>query len=138
MIRNPRLEARRKNIKKDIDIYVNKSFDMADRIHELIKKNKIDQRILAEMLGKRESEISKWLTGTHNFTLRTLSLIENALQDDVILVAGKELYKVKTKVIFVSTKPYQIEAKKKSTEVKTHGRVDAKLPLYIGPTTMLS
>ena len=43
MKKNPKLEARRKKINKDIDIFVNKSFDMADRIHALLKTKGMDQ-----------------------------------------------------------------------------------------------
>ncbi|MCF0074679.1 hypothetical protein LZD49_29610 [Dyadobacter sp. CY261] len=28
------------------------------------------------MLGKKESQVSKWVTGTHNFTIKTLALPE--------------------------------------------------------------
>ena len=44
------------------------------------------QRALAEKLGKKESEVSKWLTGRHNFTTKTLAHISLALGEDVITV----------------------------------------------------
>ena len=34
---------------------------------------------LAKVLGKKDSEISKWLSGTHNFTADTLSDLEEVL-----------------------------------------------------------
>lgn len=46
MKKNPKLEARRKKINKDIDIFVNKSFDMADRIHALLKMKGMKQKDL--------------------------------------------------------------------------------------------
>jgi transcriptional regulator with XRE-family HTH domain len=52
---------------------------MAARISNVLKQKGLTQKMLAEKLGKRPSEISKWLSGTHNFTLDTLSDIEYAL-----------------------------------------------------------
>ena len=35
---------------------------------------------------EKEAEISKWMSGTHNFTIRTISFIETVLGEDVITV----------------------------------------------------
>lgn len=45
------------------------------------------QKDLAEKLGKKESEISKWMRGTHNFTIETLSFIETALGEPILEIA---------------------------------------------------
>ena len=39
------------------------------------------------MLGKKESEISKWMRGTHNFTIETLAAIEDSLGEPILQVA---------------------------------------------------
>lgn len=39
------------------------------------------------MLGKKESEISKWMRGTHNFTIDTITSIENALGTPILQIA---------------------------------------------------
>ena len=39
------------------------------------------------MLGKKESEISKWMRGTHNFTIDTISSIESVLGYPILQVA---------------------------------------------------
>lgn len=62
------------------------SFSIAERIVEVLKQKGITRRELANRLGKRESEISKWLTGRHNFTISTLSHISSALGQDIIMV----------------------------------------------------
>ncbi len=59
---------------------------IADRIDEILKQQHLTQRDLARLTGKSESEISKWLTGRHNFTMKTLSLISTALATPVIRV----------------------------------------------------
>ena len=74
-MKNKRLEDRRKRIPKDVDIYVERSFQIVDRIHQILSEQGKDQKTLAKALGKSESEISKWMTGTHNFTLKSLTRI---------------------------------------------------------------
>ncbi len=123
MKKNPKLEARRKKINKDIDIFVNKSFDMADRIHALLKMKGMEQKDLANLLGKNESEISKWLTGTHNFTMRTLSTIEQVLGSEVCIAAGKEKATGESKIIYVVAAPTSIAAKQKLSKVNMKGKV---------------
>lgn len=41
-------------------------------LSQVLKSKNISQKNFAEMLGKRPSEISKWLSGEHNFTYLTL------------------------------------------------------------------
>ena len=62
------------------------SFAIADRIDFLLKKKGMTQRMLAKQLGKNESEISKWLTGRHNFTTNTLARLSLALGAEVVSV----------------------------------------------------
>lgn len=66
--------------------FVDRSFAISRRIHFLLEEAGITQRDLADLLGKAESEISKWLSGQHNLTLRTLTLIEAALGADLFQV----------------------------------------------------
>ncbi len=89
-MKNKRLEDRRKRIPKDIDIYVERSFQIVDRIHQILLEEGIDQKTLAKVLGKSESEVSKWMTGTHNFTLKSLSKIEVALGQPIFKVTEKD------------------------------------------------
>lgn len=79
-----------------VNHYVDMSFDIADQIHAILSNQGRTQKDLAEALGKRESEISKWLSGTHNFTLKTLSKISTEL--------GVELISVNTNYHFFETR----------------------------------
>ena len=63
------------------------SFSIADRLDAVLKEKGVTQHELAVRLHKRDSEVSKWLTGRHNFTLNTLSMIESALGAKLIQVA---------------------------------------------------
>ena len=56
-------------IRQEIDL----EFAVSNRIEELMKKYGFTKLQLAQKLGKRPSEITKWLSGQHNFTLRTIA-----------------------------------------------------------------
>lgn len=62
------------------------SMDIATQINYILKAKGITQRKFADLMGKRESEISKWLSGNHNFTTKTLGNIEAVLGEDIINV----------------------------------------------------
>lgn len=62
------------------------SFSIAERISDILKSRNLTQKELARRLGKRESEISKWLTDRHNFTTQTIVRIEIALGCKIITV----------------------------------------------------
>ena len=66
------------------------SFQIVDRIHEILKEKGLKQKDLASALGKSEAEISKWMRGTHNFTIDTLVSIEKALGSSIITVVHSE------------------------------------------------
>lgn len=76
---------------KAIGKFVDRSFDIADRIHEIITRKGISQREFAEMLGKNESEISKWLSGTHNFTIKTITRLEVVLEEAIMVIKNDHL-----------------------------------------------
>lgn len=63
------------------------SFAIAERIAKRLKAQGMTQKELARRLHKRESEVSKWLTGRHNFTVQTIAKIESALGCKLIRVA---------------------------------------------------
>ena len=48
------------------------SFGIAECISEVLKAKNLTQKDFAQKLHKRESEISKWMTGRHNFTMQPL------------------------------------------------------------------
>ena len=63
------------------------TFGIAERISEVLKGMHLTQKELAQKLHKKESEISKWLTGRHNFTMQTIAKIETALGCKLVNIA---------------------------------------------------
>ena len=68
------------------------SFRIVDRIHDILVEKGLKQKDLAQRLGKSEAEISKWMRGTHNFTIDTLVSIEDALEAPIVQVYHSHVY----------------------------------------------
>ena len=90
MKRSNIIEARRAKVSPEVIRSVDLSFLIVDRIHSILEEKGLKQKDLANMLGKKESEISKRMRGTHthNFTIETISSIENVLGLPILQVAG--------------------------------------------------
>ena len=68
----------------DIKAEVDLSFAIADRLDFLIKNRGLSKKEFAEAIGKRPSEVTKWLSGQHNFTLRTLAMLSTFFGQSLI------------------------------------------------------
>ena len=69
-------------IKQEIDYEI----EISNRIDSLMKKHHLSKLEFARKLGKRPSEITKWLSGQHNFTLRTISMLTTFFKEQIIAV----------------------------------------------------
>ena len=49
------------------------SFDISNRIAALMEERGLTKKQFADAIGKRPSEVTKWLSGQHNFTIATLA-----------------------------------------------------------------
>lgn len=84
---------------------------LAARLDDLIMESGFNKGEFASKLDKNPSEISKWLSGTHNFTIDTLVEISGALNIPVQeLFVPKSVQVVnKTHIVVVSgTRPQNI------------------------------
>ncbi len=88
MRRSSIIDARREKVAPETRRRVDLSFMIVDRIFQVLKERGLLQKDLARMLDKNESEISKWMRGTHNFTLETITQIEKALGEPILQVVG--------------------------------------------------
>lgn len=62
------------------------SVAIANKVYDILEKKRMSQKDFARLLGKTETEVSRWLSGTHNMTLATISKISCALNQDIIKV----------------------------------------------------
>ena len=60
---------------------------IATSLDMLIKKRGLTKSEFAEAIGKRPSEVTKWLSGQHNFTIRTLSMLSDFFDEALVVTA---------------------------------------------------
>lgn len=59
----------------DLQIRTRLSLGIAGRIEFLMRQKGLTKKQFAEALGRNPSEITKWLSGEHNFTISSLSML---------------------------------------------------------------
>ena len=59
---------------------------IASRIDAIMKEKGISKKDLATLTHRRPSDVTRWLSGGHNFTCRTIALIEQALGTSIIMI----------------------------------------------------
>ncbi len=83
MRRDPLFEECLANVPAEVFAEVSLNIDIANRIADILHEKKMTQREFASLMGKRESEVSRWLTGSHGFTTKTLAKMASVLGEDV-------------------------------------------------------
>lgn len=74
--------------------------EIAAKIADAMKAKKWKKKDLLDAVGKSNpSIITKWLSGTHNFTTETLVELEHALNIKLINKEEKELRKIEYRVV---------------------------------------
>ena len=80
----------RSTISPEMKMQMEMSVAIANRIYEILEARGMTQKDLARKLGKSETEVSRWLSGTHNLTMATICKISAALDAVVVKVANFE------------------------------------------------
>ncbi len=70
----------------DLKLEVDLSFAIADKIDAILKAKGLTQKEFAKKMNKTEAEVSRWLSGTHNFTLKTIAKITNVLGKNIVVI----------------------------------------------------
>lgn len=78
-----------KSTPREVEIFVDLYADLVVRINQLLREKGMTKKELAETLGKHPSEISKWLNGEHNFTLKSLAKLSAELGEPLLEVPQK-------------------------------------------------
>ncbi len=63
-------------IPEEIEKYTAHSAEIAIMILNFILSTGMNKKEFAELVGKTSSDVTRWISGSHNFTIQTLSLIE--------------------------------------------------------------
>lgn len=94
--KSPIIDALLKDISSEESEKIEKRMLLAARIDEAIKAKGWKQKDLAKALKKSPSEISKWLSGTHNFTSDSLFDLERVLKVSIISLENMQEKVVRT------------------------------------------
>jgi ribosome-binding protein aMBF1 (putative translation factor) len=70
----------RSEISGEISEQNDRRMGLAVKINDAIRARGFTNQEFAFMMGKKPSEVSRWLSGTHNFTTETLWQIEKVLK----------------------------------------------------------
>ena len=62
------------------------SFEISNRIDALMHERGLSKKQLADAIGKRPSEITRWLSGEHNFTIATLGMLSTFFGQPIVTV----------------------------------------------------
>ena len=73
---------------EDVKIFARLYGDLMVKIHAILKEKGYSQKLLAEKLDKKPSEIHKWLSSEHNFTLRSIAKLQAELGEPLLEVPG--------------------------------------------------
>ncbi len=84
---------------------------LACQIDDLIKAKGFSYSQFAKIMGKKPSEISKWTSGAHNFTIDTLQEIAYHLDVSLadLVASTKEEQPIENQIIEVKTEDLQKE-----------------------------
>ena len=88
---SPIIQEALKNIDPTRREMVRKRMLISARIDDALKSKGWSQKQLADRMGKRPSEITKWLSGNHNFTLEMISIIEKQLNLTLIVISNEAI-----------------------------------------------
>ena len=78
----------RSTISPEMKMQMELTVAIANRIYNILETKGMSQKEFARLMGKTETEVSRWLSGTHNLTIATICKISAALNEDVIRVAN--------------------------------------------------
>lgn len=76
-------------VPQEIQTEINLSFDISNAIQLLMQQRGLTKKQFADALGRKPSEITKWLSGQHNFTIRTLAMLSSFFGTPLIRVTSK-------------------------------------------------
>lgn len=77
----------------EIDKMIEKNLAITAKVAAILEERNISQKEFAKSLNKKPSEVSKWLTGLHNLTLKSITKMEVALGVDLINIEPITEYK---------------------------------------------
>ena len=69
-------------IQQEVDL----EFAISNKIYDLMESKGLSKVQFAQALGRRPCEVTKWLSGQHNFTIRTIAMLTTFFGEPLIQV----------------------------------------------------
>lgn len=82
----------RSTMSPEMKMQMEMSVAIANRIYDILEAKGMSQKDFARLMGKTETEVSRWLSGTHNLTMASICKISVALGEDVISISNSVLH----------------------------------------------
>lgn len=70
-------------VTQKVEKLVERNMAIANKVHSILKDKNIKLGKFAHIMGKNPTEVSKWLSGTHNLTIKIIVKMETALDVDI-------------------------------------------------------
>jgi transcriptional regulator with XRE-family HTH domain len=80
------------NKNPEIDRFIERNLEITQEVCAVLKTRRINKKEFAKMLDKSPSEVTKWLSGLHNLTLKSITKMEVALGVDLMKPEPKYIY----------------------------------------------
>ncbi len=65
---------------------INLSFAISNKIDFLMHEQGLSKKQFADKIGKRPSEVTRWLSGEHNFTIATIAMLSTFFGKPIITI----------------------------------------------------
>jgi antitoxin component HigA of HigAB toxin-antitoxin module len=62
------------------------SFEISNKLYILMQERGLSKKQLANAIGKSPSEVTRWLSGEHNFTIATIGMLSVFFGEPIITV----------------------------------------------------
>lgn len=83
---SPIVEEATKSISSQERAIFDLNFRISERLYQILRERKMSKRDLARLTGKKESEVSRWFMLGHNFSCKSIAIIQQALGVPLIQV----------------------------------------------------
>ena len=84
---SPIVEEAAKSISEQERAIFDLNFRISERLYHVLRERNMTKRDLARLTGKKESEVSRWFMLGHNFSCKSIAIIQQALGVPLIEVA---------------------------------------------------
>lgn len=75
-----------RQVPDEIQEEINLTFAISNKIDELMRERGLSKKQFADQIGRRPSEITRWLSGQHNFTVSTIAMLSAFFGKSIISV----------------------------------------------------